>query len=712
MATFISDFLPPEAQEARKPDQDYVEQIARDLYEDATAQRRIDQEIRNFVFGLNTISMPQQYRQAGDPVVHSGMASMTLDNIRGMWSKQPQFRIPVPDISRTALGADPREQSTKIEDFLNASFSGFSKRGLSTHEMAIWDMMAYGRGWTRQARLEHRYAAKTIEQYYPGEKLNASRGDVDKRTAYQEYVDAHRRHIGVPVDYRHVPTRGVYAGQDSDGISEVIEVEARRLSSVLQDYLAPELGPVADIEAERLASQVRFVHFANRQHHAYFLAGKADFPEKESDQTSELGKLTPLYRKKRSPRTGRMSRREGLAIPHGLGDAPYTPFYGLPTSDRDPEKRYLSVLYHMRPLIQSLDTLLTQQGSFIRVWYWPTLQIKVPETRLTNAADRPEDIPIVPGQPLMTWGDEQISFLLVPQGAPEADKHLQLILRQLDRMGLAPANFGVDLRDASSGYALTTLIRAAQTKYAPLGHHIRRAYHHDAMMYLRQVSLLSGEDNQPVYVSQIGSGEDGRRESRSLGLTRKDLDGPWQLEVDLEMDLPNDQIAMGQHWRAMEREGYVDRHYVREQIGIPDPQRMEERVLLQNWRDDERVRTALVEELLARMSTKRQEAVAERASQIAPGGGALPLPPALMSMMQQRGIQPDPRAIAAPGAPQSPEARAAIAAARGVPNAAGAAAAQRALDARSNNVPERPGRAPGVGRRPGGPQGLPAELIR
>lgn len=624
-------------------DNEYLSVYLKEKRKEFSRRDTIDGEMYNLYHGDYTNPLPKEV-VADD--IHTGYATQFIDRVMGIFTqKAPMFHM-----EPTGVGDAAVARSTKVETFLNALFPAMQREA----QRAIWqavvqDTLLYGRGLSFMPPAEYIYW-----------KDFPAREEDEEAGAYNERTEEWKRANHLPLAWRHVPALKEYPSEDDYGLAEICTVEERTARTLLSQYSDHE-DKIKRICGDNLGRKMSFFKYANREELSYFIGGSRSEPEK-------------LF-----------------ALEHKCGLVPYVRIRGKESSSPRPEHQLKSLLYHMKPLIMYLERLLIQKGSAIRIWCWPTPVI----TRRLDSPTGNEESPLktldlAAGKTIELVEGETAGFLVWTGSPPDIDEQVATTQRFLDRMGLASVMYGTTAADASSGYAINTLIQAAQSLFGPIAEHLSDGYAQLGTLALKYIELLG----QTIYVYKA-PGKKGW-----LSLAPDDIRGYYHLEGRVKATLPqelpvNAQVAlqltagddplMDRMWAATELLGVEDYDQHKLQMRI---EKLEKSPQAEAWQ----VQKALEEAGM----------VLEQVQGPPPQG---PIAPAMAQLLGQPGLAGP--SMAPPGGVMG---QATLPMAPGVgmpamqtPQIPGPQAQVNAAEAQMTPVPPLPGgRRAGAARRPGG----------
>src|SRR4030042_692038 len=363
---------------------------------------------------------------------------------------------------------------------------------------------------------------------------------------------------------------------------------------------------------------------------------------------------------------------------HDYGTPPYAYALGLGAATGDRNKMGYGVLYPVRYLIPYYDRLLSQKGTAIRLWCWPTVLFK--QARFAEGLDQTSDdegdlplreIQIRPGKPVTIFSDEEITFLTWAGNGRDGNEMVRLVQNMIERAGLSDTMYGQST--GRSGYTINQLIAAARMRWKPIIAHAERAIE---TMVARLFDIVEYQVKQRLYVFQYG------RDSGWIDLAPEDLSGYRQIKVVLNPIMPTDEYARSSRALNEVQRGLRSRQGGMEMIGIDQPDEEMRRILVDRWMATPEVQQFLTQQALrkAGLSLKTgdvsgaqlqqayqqggpgiQQALSQMMQQASPAGGGVAgggmAQPNRAMPMQSRTTNPQVRPMAGaagPGAPQMP----------------------------------------------------------
>ena len=296
-------------------------------------------------------------------------------------------------------------------------------------------------------------------------------------------------------------------------------------------------------------------------------------------------------------------------INHKYRYPPYVYIAGQSVSDKRPSHRTRSMLYNVKYLIPYLNRLLSQKGTAIRIWCWPTPIVRqsdkfLSQTDPNTGVPQLRTIEIQPGKAVSLYSDEEITFLTWQGNGPDADEMITLIMGMIEKAGISDVMYG-QASGEQSGYSINQLIAAARVRFKPLIRHIERGLEMQIKLMWDIIEYQIGSP-LPLYVS----GED----KGWMYLGPKDLKDYRQVRVEMQPIIPTDAYANSSQAINELQAGLRDTLSAMEKIGIEQPDRMRDRILVDEYMRSEQVKGFLIEAALKRVNFDLEQEAALAAS--------------------------------------------------------------------------------------------------
>lgn len=631
----------------KKPDAEYLKDYLKEKRSEYAQRDKVDQEMYDLYHGCYPIELPKRVK--ADPI-RTGYATQFIDRVQGIFTHKPPTFSMIP----TGEGDEAIRHTTDVEDFLNALFPAMQQEAdEATWHNIVQDTFLYGRGISMMPP-----AGAIYWKDYP------QLGDGEDHDEYNKRTDRWKKANRLPLAWRHVPSVESYPDTDDFGLAEICTKEVRTLRQITNQYPKKSTW-LKKTFGDDIARKMDFVKYANRDWLGYFVQ-----PHATGDDPQPMS-----------------------VIEHYCGQTPYIYIKGKTSSSRQPEHATKSLLYHMRPLILYLEKLLIQKGTAIRIWCWPQIvrKSKLDSTMGEDGNPLKSKLDIEAGETIELMEGEEVSFLVWTGSPPDIDEQIAIIQRYLDRMGLSSVMYGTTASDASSGYAINTLIQAAQSLFGPIGERLSIGYTRCGQLALKNIELLG----QKVYVYQKPNGG-------WISLDGAKIDSYYNVQGIVRQTLPQDMPAKAMMAMNLTQgdNPITSMYKARTEIMEDEsPDRTERQILLEKWKRSPEVQSFYIQKAIKQAGMKLDQ------QQVTPGQIQGPLPPALAGLLGRPDLAgPAGQALGGPlgqaGMPMLPGA--------GMPANMGPQlpppqAVVNAAEAQYNPQPRRTGGRPaGAKREPGG----------
>ncbi len=569
---------------AKAPDGEYIGSFLKEKRKEFSQRDAIDQKMYNLYHGDYKQPMPKKI-QAEE--IKTGYATQFIDRVQGIFTHdEPTFEMEPINEGDKAIN-----QTSAIEEFLNALFPAMqSEAGQPTWDLITQDVLLYGRGVSQMPP-----AGSIYWKDYPKQGKEEEPSEYNKRS--EGYKKTHR----LPFGWRHVPAMGAYPEEDDYGLAEIATVEKRTVRRIMREYGEKALKE-AGFDSTRPETELSLVKYADRRWLIYALDGK------EASGTPAVCRT----------------------IEHKCGMVPYSYIKGRMSSSTKPEHQLKSLLYHMYDLVLYMERLLMQKGSAIRLWCWPTLKVQLKaDSPLGEDGNPMRKFHVESGGTIELFEGEEASFLVWQGIGPDIDEQIATIQRYLDRMGLASVMYGTTAADASSGYAINTLIQAAQSLFGPIRASLSKGYEELGKLALRNLELLG----QKVYVYSRPTDEDAKRKTGWIGLGPDDIKGYYNIKGRVEYRMPQDLAANAMTAMNLTQgdNPLMSMYKARtELLNDRSPDKTEKQILLEKWKRSPEVQQLYIQAMLKELAPQL-EAMQQQAQQPPQG----PLAPALANLLGQ-----------------------------------------------------------------------------
>lgn len=284
---------------------------------------------------------------------------------------------------------------------------------------------------------------------------------------------------------------------------------------------------------------------------------------------------------------------------HNYGRVPYFHALGTQTSSREPDKEGLSVGHQLIHLIPALDALLTMKTNSAFLQAYPAFKRLRPvgapgrfDAELEDGED--EGVEFEPGHIYDGQPGEDLLPIEVPPVGQDVNQSIETILGIISKVGVPSVLEGMHSPNRVSGYAYSEMLNVSRTKYTTI---IRNASFAMEEMIKFLWWLVEKRIGEEVYIW----GRDKEEEERWLAIGPKDVGNYFNVKVIIEPLLPEDDIAQGQYAAAMVQAGMWSKRYAREtKMGIPNPEEMDDEILVERAMEMPQVQMYLLMKALER----------------------------------------------------------------------------------------------------------------
>ena len=456
---------------------------------------------------------------------HLMVVNNAVQNIVGLLSQRPSIQV-----FENSLNTLKLAQATSVQNFLNALFPALENDlNAPTWLKVLEDQTRFGRGYDILEYIPTRWAREPRLSQYKNPD-GTFRID-DYNIARKKFALMSR----LPFVWRHMPARGCFAWKDDYGIQQFLSIEERSAIDVAHSYNMPELLEDLYDMARTPSMHVIFCRYWNRSHYAYWVSKGYSSQTWEQRAQAGLSLLTLA---------GTMSGTIAAKGPNIYGQVPVIETLGMSSTDQNPSRQQLAVIDPLIPLASYLDTLVSQKGSAIRVYCWPTPYIKNVQKELGSSLQtppigpegRPDPLNITPGEIIYLPGNQDIGWLVVPQNGPDIDKQIQYISAQADKLVIPSTLF--DGSSQQNGYLFNSMMSAATSRLAPMITNTKRAHQKRAELAFKCLEV----HGEPLYVYEPGSdASDPGNWTSVLPKDVQDWKARYVITVDYEDTRPYDQ---------------------------------------------------------------------------------------------------------------------------------------------------------------------------
>jgi hypothetical protein len=583
------------------PDAHYVTALLLQLQREYEVMHRKIVEIESLRYYEDRITRPGVEKQAGIEVRSGLTADLIKSVVAALTANRPRVKLR-PLRSGDAADANASKRERFWEAWLRHNHRTFLRLVDSTAGNGVGILKGIYSPWPTQERARQK-------------------GESDK--AYIARMRALKRKWGPPYvaitphPLTFYPRYGV-----GDRIAEAIEHGWRPKPEVYAKYqLATDAELKSKQRGEALGEDVA------RDHMAALVAGMTGQPEEvvrplpTGADTSTMCLVTEYW----NSDCYQVYVNRRLIYEEAPGRVAYFIAEGETTSSSDPDKRSLSLAENMRANEPVINRMLSQMADAAEMLVHRRATIELPESGIVpmeiGADNKPEPVtfdfsnprrikPLPPGARLhdLSQGIENVAGLI-----PAID----LILRFTSQHGVAPIFKGMPPGASGSGYRDNSLYLMAKAQFEALVDGIEECLA-DYIRWQEEELVRLGE---PIYFEDL--------ELKPGDVEKFDA----VIEVSLDPALPQNRIAEGMFWADMEKAGYVDVRYVREEgLKIEQPDEIDRRRLLSAIQ--RQLEPALIQDVLRHFQVASVAGEVESAAEpempgpdgnpLAPSGGIAP----------------------------------------------------------------------------------------
>ena len=392
--------------------------------------------------------------------VHSGRAGGVIDHATGLLLAMPDYH------------ADPLDQSTEetreAEQVERVHAAVFEKHLLAndfwTH--AARDLLIFDRTFIKAMQLE---TAWTTNEGYP------VRGKKESAKAYMAKVREWKNDAGkFPFIIEHIPALNILAHLDGqDNVLATIEEKLITAQVLAEELESKEVKEALDAGNIKWYDELSVIEYIDAAYVAYFLVDTTPV-----DKTED--KLP--YERARSYKSLRVWE-------HGLGKHPIVMIMGVGTEMEQYEDHFKGFLADAKDALELYDFLLSRLASMVYAYYLPSYVWNIPASnRLMKNRRRPVMKVNLAGV-TVTYNDETLSTLPVPQGLPDATMLLQQCDDIIQRHTLEDVLFG-RVQGSAPAFQVNLRINVAKSKLTPIAQHMAQGLTRIAELFARSVEQL------------------------------------------------------------------------------------------------------------------------------------------------------------------------------------------------------------------------------
>ncbi len=521
------------------PEAETMSELVTRLKSDWAARDNQIENMRKLRFMENDLQFPQAVEpdEVRAPIGHQIVERMT-----GTLTADP-ITITVPPASEKTKS---QEQSSKMEKFALAGLEQLERQSdADVSDRFVETLIADGHGCMRML-----YAPQ-LKRRRPKKRKKES------AEVYEARLDGWKRGR-IPISWQWLDPLTVFPVWGELGLTTILEVDDR---------------DVLTLDSRR------------------WNVAKPDLWELSKLKHGDTGAITFQQRWTEDTLTYAVEGEIVHTQKHRYGSVPYAYAVGLGAASTNPKYMGYSVLYPIRSLMPYLDRLLSQKGTAIRMWCWPTIVFK---SAVKQAGTDPQaiirQIEIGPGKPVSIYQDEDITFLTWQGNGPDLDEQIKLIMSMMERAGFGDTMYGQSTGD--SGYAISQLVAAARMRYKPIVAHAERAL---AQQVVTLFDIVEYQIGLPVHVFNY------KKKGGWVTIKPDDLLGYRQIKVKLNPLMPTDTYARSSQALNENRGGLRSVRGSMEMIGIEQPDDEMRAIRADRWMARPEIDTYMTQQAVKRL---------------------------------------------------------------------------------------------------------------
>lgn len=421
-----------------------------------------DEAMRDLVYQKNAVELlPESADQNMKLLeVHSGRGGAVIDHATGLLMAMPDYH------------ADPLSQTT--EDVREAEqvervYAALFEKHLLDND--FWphvgrDILIYDRAFLKAMALE---SVWTVQEGYP------VRGKRESAKDYLTKVRGWKESEGkFPFVLQHVSAMNILAHLDGqDNVLATIE-EKLVTANVLADELdSKEVQEALAQRSLKWYDELTVIEYIDTQYVAYFLADTTPINKTEHRRPHDRARAYMPLR----------------VWEHGLGTHPVVMIPGTRTEMDSYEDRFKGFLTNAQDSLELYDFLLSRLASMVYAYYLPSYEWKLPaKGRMMKGRKRPVMKVNLAGV-TVTYDDETLTTLAVPQGLPDATMLLQQCDDLIQRHTLEDVLFG-RVQGSAPAFQVNLRINVAKSKLTPIAQHMAQGLTRVGELFARAVEQL------------------------------------------------------------------------------------------------------------------------------------------------------------------------------------------------------------------------------
>lgn len=428
---------------------------------------RLDEEFRDLVHQRNKIEVLEESDDLNmEPMeVHSGRAGGIIEHAGGLLMARPVFHAEPPTLNtideRTAEQVERAASNVFEQELISNNFWPAVGR----------DILIYGRAFIKSMLAMSLW---TAEAGYP------VRDSKESDKAYIKRVRDWKETEGkFPFVIQHVPALAVLPMLDNgDNVLATIEVKYATAKVLADDFGSETVKELLSRRVVKWYDELPIIEYIDTEWVSYLLAGTEirDRSIEEDIASETLHKRTKSYTPLRTWK-------------HNLGKHPVVMIPGIRTELSDYKSHFKGFLSDAKDALHTYDFLLSRLATMVNAYYLPSYEWKLGATSAQFAGrDRPV-LRVNLGGVTVTYADENLDVLAIPQGLPDATMLLAQADDIIQRHTLEDVLFG-RVQGAAPAYQVNLRINVAKSKLSPLAQNMAIGVTDVMELFLRSIIQL------------------------------------------------------------------------------------------------------------------------------------------------------------------------------------------------------------------------------
>ncbi len=428
---------------------------------------RLDEEFRDLVHQRNKIEVLEESNDLNmEPMeVHSGRAGGIIEHAGGLLMARPNFHAEPPTLNTL----DERE----AEQVERAAANVFEEQLIGNN---FWpavgrDILIYGRAFMKSMLAMSQW---TAQAGYP--VRDSKESDKKYLMRIRKWKDTEGK---FPFVITHIPALSILPALDNgDNVLATIEVKYATAKILADDFGSVTAKDLLSRRVIKWYDELPIVEYIDAEWVSYMLAG-TDARDRsiEDDVASDT-----LHKHNRSYEPLRTWK-------HNLGKHPVVMIPGIRTELADYKSHFKGFLSDAKDALHIYDFLLSRLATMVNAYYLPSYEWKLGATSAQFAGrDRPI-LRINLGGVTVTYADENLDVLAIPQGLPDATMLLAQADDIIQRHTLEDVLFG-RVQGAAPAYQVNLRINVAKSKLSPLSQNMAIGVTEVMELFLRSIIQL------------------------------------------------------------------------------------------------------------------------------------------------------------------------------------------------------------------------------